>query len=216
MDEYPGNSRKRLIDESAAAEEAQEPKLEKVVTGKVVQRKKSLGRRFMDTMFSGDSDSVVGYLAKEVLLPAVKNLITEFVTEGIHKALYGEASGAGVSRRPRPGAPRTHINYSQPSPVVRPSAPTRPVVRRPVTQPSVFDMGEIVFDSRADADAVIERLYDTIETYRCVTVGNLNELLGKSSTFTDNKWGWTDLADVKLRRISEGYLLVMPEPEDLR
>lgn len=50
MDNYPGNSR-------TGKEESVEPKkIEKVITGEVVRRKKPLGRRFMET-FIGGSDS---------------------------------------------------------------------------------------------------------------------------------------------------------------
>lgn len=214
IDDFPGNSRRPPSTDKTANPVDDKKKLDKVITGEVVRRKKPLARRFMDTFFSGDSTSVVGYLGKEVLLPALQNLITDFVTQGIEKAVYGEvrSSGRGI----RGNAPRTHISYDRPS-SIRPSSHTAaPPGRRPVTQPSAFDIGEIILDSKINAQVVAEKLYETVEEYGSATVGHLNDLLGQTSAYTDHKWGWTDLSTMEIKRIREGYLLVLPEAEDLR
>lgn len=211
MDEFPGNSRRSSEKTTPPVEEL---KLDKVVSGKVLRRKKSMGRRIKETLFSGDSTSVFGYLLKEVLVPALQATATDMVTQGIEKAVYGEVRSAGRTTRGS-SAPRPHISYDRPTSIVRSSAAT-PAVRRPITQPSAFDIGEIIVDSKINAEQVTEGLNDTIEQYGAATVANLNELLGQTSAYTDHKWGWTDLSDMRLKRVREGYLLVLPEPEDLR
>lgn len=215
MEEFPGNSRRR-IDQEKTTPVVEEPKLSKVVTGTVVRRKKSLGRRIKETLFSGDSSSVFGYLLKEVLVPALQATATDMVTQGIEKAVYGEvrtpnraARGSGYS------APRTHVSYNQPSSIVRsPSPGVQP--RRPVTQPSAFDIGEIILGTKIEAQVVVDKLYETLEQYNCATVANLYDLIGQTSAYTDHKWGWTDLSTMTVKRVREGYLLILPEPEDLR
>ncbi len=212
MDEFPGNSRRRMEPEKAPL--AEPIKLDKVITGTVIKRKKPLGRRIMDTFFSGDSNSVVGYLGREVLLPALQNLLTDFVTQGIEKAVYGEVRTTGRTTRGS-SAPRTHISYDRPGTIIRTSSST-PAPRRAVVQPSVFDVGEIILDSQISAEMVTEKMNDTIQEYGAVTVANLNDLIGQTSAYTDHKWGWTDLSTMRLKRVQEGFLLQLPEPEDLR
>lgn len=219
-EEYPANShrpaRPRINPTPSVPNEEEPHKLEKVVTGRVVRRKKPLGRRLKETFFGSDSSSVFGYLGKEVLLPALQNLITDFVTQGIEKAVYGEVR----HRRPQTGyrgsyrQPNTHISYDRPSSIVRPSQPTP--ARRPITQPSAFDIGEVILGTKHEAQVVVDQLYERIRDYDCATVANLNELIGEMSSITDHKWGWTDLEGLEIKRVREGYLIILPDPEDLR
>lgn len=211
MEEFPGNSRRNVTRPATTEPEAEQPKLEPVVTGKVIKRKKPLGQRFVKTFFAGDG--VLGYLGKEVLLPALQNLITDFVTQGVNRAVYGDA--APPRSTTRGSAPRTHVSYNQPTSIVRPSAAATPT-RRPVTQPSAFDLGDIIVGTKIEADLICEKLYETVEEYGAATVANLNDLIGQTSAYTDHKWGWTDLERLSIARVREGFLIKLPDPEDLR
>jgi hypothetical protein len=55
-----------------------------------------------------------------------------------------------------------------------------------------------------------------IEKYETVSVADLYELLGVTSSYTDEKWGWVDLREATIRRVRDGYLLDLPKPESLR
>jgi hypothetical protein len=77
------------------------------------------------------------------------------------------------------------------------------------------DFDEIVLDQRAEAEEVIDRLYDVVSRYEQATVADLYDLVGLSSTHTDHKWGWTDLRGSGVSRIRDGYLLDLPDPEPL-
>lgn len=215
MDQFPGNSRRSNEPEKTTQPVEELKKLDRVVTGRVIKRKKPLGRRIRETFFGGDSTSVFGYLLKEVLIPALQATATDMVTQGIEKAVYGEVrSGPRTTRGSF--APRTHVSYDRPTSIIRqPATPTQQS-RRAVVQPSVFEIGEIILESKIQADLVTEKLNEMIEEYGAATVGNLNDLIGQTSAYTDHKWGWTDLSDMTIRRVREGYLLVLPEPEDLR
>ncbi len=213
MDEFPGNSR-RPINPEKTTPAIEDVKLESVVTGRVIRRKKSLGRRIRETLFNGDS-GVFSYLLKEVLVPALQATATDMVTQGIEKAVYGEVRSPGRSMRGNTG-PRTHISYDRPGIMGR-SSPSRPIpARRPIVQASAMDLGEYIVSTKIEAQVIVDKLYETVEDYGCATVANLNELMNQSSEYTDHKWGWTDLTNMTVKRIAEGYLLVLPDPEDLR
>ena len=69
--------------------------------------------------------------------------------------------------------------------------------------------------NRAEAEEVIDRLFELVSIYESATVADLYELVGLSSTHTDHKWGWTDLMGAGVSRIRGGYLLDLPDPEPL-
>lgn len=215
MDEYPGNSRRPPIESNKPnATPAEEPQFEKVVTGKVIRRKRPLGRRLMDTFFAGDG--VLGYLGKEVLLPALQNLITDFVTQGVEKAVYGDVRSTRTGGYRGTGA-RTHVPYNRPvttttSYSVPAGPPTRP--SRAVSRPS-DESPEVILEERIQAEAVAEKMWEAVQQYGHVTVAALNRMLGDTPQWTDNKFGWYDLSDMSIRRVREGYLLVMPPVEEI-
>lgn len=212
MTEFPGNSRNPVNRVTKNEEEEIEaPRLERVVTGEVIKRKKPLGRRFMDAFFAGDG--VVSYIGKEVLLPALQNLITDMVTQGVNRAVYGNAGPTRSAVRGT-STPRTHISYNQPSSIIRQPPTTTP--RRAVTQPSAFDLGDIIVGTKIEADLICEKLLETVETYGAAKVADLNDLIGQTSAYTDHKWGWTNLETLRPQRVREGFLLMLPQPEDLR
>lgn len=216
IENFPGNSHKAERTTIQPDLVPVEKKVESVVTGKVVRRKKTFGRRFMDTFFSGEG--VGAYLIRDVVIPALQNLATDFVIQGVEKAVYGEARSPRRVARPS-AASRTHISYDRyggPGPISRSVSPT-PRERRPV-RPSAFQLGEVVLETRIDATNVLEKMYEILENeqYGVVTVADLNNMLKQTSEYTDHKWGWTDLRGSTVRAIREGFLLILPEPEDLR
>ena len=212
MDQFPGNSRRSVNRAAEPEPEVEQPKLAPVVEGKVIRRKKPLGRRFINTFFAGDG--VLGYLGKEVLLPALQNLITDFVTQGVNRAVYGDAAPPRTSNRG--AASRTHVSYNQPTSIIRPGTQSAAPTRRAVNGPSAFDIGDVIVGTKIEADMIAEKLYETVEEYGAATVANLNDLIGQTSAYTDHKWGWTDLERMSINRVREGYLIKLPDPEDLR
>ena len=92
--EYKSNSNKSKIE----ANDVTEHKVEKVVTGKVIKKKKRRFQKYTDEIISEDAKNIKSYVFGEVLIPAIKKAISDIVTDGIDMILYGE-SGRGGSRR---------------------------------------------------------------------------------------------------------------------
>jgi len=81
---------------------------------------------------------------------------------------------------------------------------------------STHNFDEIYFESRHEADDVLGRLYDLLSQYDQATVGDFYELSGITESFTDQKWGWTDLQGSRVTRSRGGaYLVELPRPEPL-
>lgn len=192
MENYPSNSHK-------AREEVAEKKVEKVVSGKTSTKKKSGIRKLSDTFLSEDVGNVKSYIFSEVLLPAAKKLVSDIVTNGIDMLLYGEiknkkgnSSKVSYSRYydDRRDRSRDYI-----SPVVR----------------NNFDYDEIIFETRGDAEAVLDAMYDILNQYKVVSVAELYDLASITThNYTCNNYGWIDLRGSSVVRVRDGYILKLP------
>lgn len=198
----------------------EEPEPEKVKEVKQVtsepakRRKKSLGSKFKGMFISGDARSAGNYVMFDVLLPAAKDMIVESGQQMIEKVIFGE------TRRRRGGAPPQatpgYHNYNQYS--MRQQSQqqqTRPNVSR--TARAHHDFDEIVLPTRAEAEEVLERLFDIVSRYEQASVADLYVLVGIQGEHTDYKWGWSNIRGSTVSKLrGGGYVLDLPEPEPLR
>ena len=80
---------------------------------------------------------------------------------------------------------------------------------------SRHEFDEIVLGSRAEAEEVIERMFDIVGRYTTATVADLYELVGVRSTHVDQKWGWSDMRGAGVTRVRDGYLLELPDVQPM-
>lgn len=222
MENFPGNSRRPLshVPSGQTTPPAEDKKFEPVVTGKVIHRKKPLGRRLRDLFFAGEG-GVLSYLTQEVLIPAIRDTVADFVIQGIEKAAYGRViSPRRTSPTFRGSTPtRPPISYNRPSTIVRsPLNPSVPApIRQQLTQVSPLNLEEVIVPTQFEGEIIFEKLYEAIEEYGAATVAHFKELLGETAVYTDHKWGWTaEDSEFSIRRVREGFLLIIPNPVDLR
>lgn len=209
MDQFPGNTNKEK--EEKAPKAKAEKQIKKVVTGEVSTRKKPLGHRFKEVFLGGDAQSAVRYIAADVLLPALRNMIVDATTKGIERMVFGDTSMRG-NRSIYQG--RSRIQYS--SPINRPD-PRASSVYLPDQPPRARRQGadDIVLASREEADAVIEQMCTIIDQYEVASVADLYETLGMPHTHVDQKFGWGDFRYAQVRQIRQGYLLILPPYEEI-
>lgn len=209
--EFPGNSK---IPRPQTPAPEQDKKVESVVTNSVEKRKKSLFKRFADIFIGGDSKSVVQYVFSEVLIPQAKDMITEAASSGFERLIYGESR---PSRRPgtytNPARPTNYTRYAVRgnNPIGRAGADDRRHLHQPRTQ----SVDDILLATRVEAETVLDRLYDLLKEYETASVADLYSLVGLSSNYTDQKWGWTDLHGSQVRRVRDGYILELPKTVSL-
>lgn len=217
-DEFPGNSQRRIPAKPEVKKEAPEKKVEKVVSGEVVRRKPGLGKRIKAVFMGGDSQSVKDYVILEVIIPALKDTITDAVTGGIERMVFGDSVRPGGRRGSRnyPG-PSNQFNYagiSNRNAVAPGRSDPRQHLSRQAQMTHQFD--EVIFPTRADAEAVLSEMFVLLDQFEVVTVSEFLELSGISGNFTDHKYGWTDLRSVRAHRVrGNGYILDMPPTEPI-
>lgn len=210
-DEFPGNS-KMPRPHTPAAE--QEKKVESVVTNNVEKRKKSLFKRFTSVFIGGDSKTVIHYVLTEVLLPQAKDMITEAASQGFERLIYGDGvsrpgrRGIGVPRPQGSGVPYNRYATRGNNPIGRAGGEDR----RPHAEPRSQNIDDILLATRVEAETVLDRMYDLLKEYESASISDLYSLVGWSSNYVDQKWGWMDLHGSQVRRTHDGYILEFPRP----
>lgn len=193
---YPGNS-----------DRAKEKK-DIVSVAKARVKRESTAKKVVGEIIREDARSVGETVLWDVIIPTVKNLISDTVTRGIESMLYG-----GDSR------PRSRSSYSDYSGYSRPKGTRdRPAERRErrSARHAEPERNEIIFDTRSDANDVIDRMSDLIDQYGQVSLADLNALIGASSNFIDDNWGWTDMGSFDVRQVRDGFMLTHDEPQSLK
>lgn len=166
-------------------------KIEKVVVGQVKTKKKNGFGKFLSGFVADDTHDIKSYLFKDVVVPTIKKTITDVVD----MILYGGSS----KRRTTASKISYRSFYDDP----RDS-------RHEVRAVPGYNYDDIILDSRGDAEEVLNQLNDLIDVYKIASVADLYDLVGVSGNFTDNKYGWTNLANADVVRVRDGYKLKLP------
>lgn len=195
MPEYPDNSHS-----GREAAGPPEKKVDKVVTGTAKTRKKSGAQKFAGAFLPEDVTSVKSYILRDVVVPGIKNAIADVVSI----MLFGETGRLG-GRKPGAGSKVSYNRYYD----------DRRDDRRDYGRPRApggFEYDDIVFETRADAELVLDQLEAVINKYGVASVGDLYDLAGITPPrgYTSNKYGWTDIRSAKVARTRDGYILELP------
>ena len=197
MPEYKPNSPRSKEEKNLPAEK----KVNKVVTGKVTT-KKNPTRKLKDTFISDEIHNVKDYIFLDVLIPAAKKAISDIVTNGIDMILYGET---GHTKKKSGASTVSYRNYyDRRDDRDRYSSSSRSRVG--------YDFDDIVLESRAEAEEVIQRMDELIDTYGIVSVADMYDLVGLTCNYTDNKYGWTNIRNAEAVRLRDGgWVIKMPK-----
>lgn len=211
--EYPSNSQSQP--KKDAVPQPVGKKVERVTQGEVQRRKKSVGKRFLETFMGGDARSVGGYIVFDVLIPATRDMVVDTFTMGVERMFYPDSRG--TSRRGyRSQGQNGYVAYNRYAPssrIYRPGEREERNISRRARASHDFD--EIILSTRVEAEEVVERLFDLVERYESASVEDLYEMVGIKSDYTDKKWGWLDLRGANVTRTRSGYLLNLPRPVPL-
>lgn len=195
--DYTPNSHKFKAEQKEAAVEK---RVDKVVTG-TAKRKPDPARKFTNLFAPGDMSSIKEYIIMDIVVPAVKKMVSEVVRNGVDMLMWGE-SGRGknyngnsdkVSYRSYYGSNDSNRNNN--------NSRTK----------SVFDYDNIVIPTRQEAEEVIRRMDEIIETYQMVSVADLYDLCGITDhNYMNAKYGWMNIRTAEAIRVRDGYVLKLP------
>lgn len=168
--------------------------------GKVSSRTKK------DNRMSSEIRNIAMSLFEEIILPSIKGALSDFVTSGIDMIIWGGTDG------PSRGLGR-HVNYNkQYNPTKRGRLKKNRTPARYKSRRDSLEVDEIFFTNRMDAEHTLVHLLETLAMYGWVTVGDLYQAIGWSTTPTHERYGWDSLEDSQPRRVGGGFVLDLPEP----
>ena len=184
--------------------EEREKRATKVVNSTVRTREKNKLSKITDAFVSDDADNVGSYIIMDVIIPAVKKLISDVIKDGIDMFLFGEKR-----RDNRRGSNIVYTNYSSYSSRDNRRVDTYRTRDR-------FDFDELVFDNRGEAELVRDRMEELIDRYGLVTVADMYDMADVSAPYTSNKYGWTSIRRSEIRRLRDGgYVIDLPRPSPI-
>ena len=196
MDNYKPNSHKYKQEQKEQAL-VEKKKVEKVVSGEVKTKK-----NFLEGFIAEDAKSVGRYVLIDVVIPTVKKAIVDSITEAAHRLFFGGSSRASNSSTASRVSYRSFYDSRYGDGRTSDTTQTR----------TGYSYDTITIDNRAEAEEVLVRMDELIETYGMASVADLYDLVGVTCEHTDNKYGWTNLRNAKVvRLIGGGYKLELPK-----
>ena len=198
--DFPSNSEKKDSQEQPKERE----KLAPIVKGQVVKKKKTFTKRMSELFFGDETVSIMDYIVYDILIPTIKNTISDVVTSSLEMTLFGERRSRGNISRNRD---RSYVSYSSYSKSDRDS---RDRDERRSNRRNNHDFDDVLFESRPEAEEVLSHLGDLIMDYGFASVADFYDICGLESEYTDNKYGWTSLRDAHTDRVRNGYIIRFP------
>lgn len=199
MEDFKPNSNKFKAEQANAS--AERKSLEKVITGTAKTKKKNELRKFTDVFISEDIHNVKSYILMDVLVPAIKKAVSDIIVNGIDMLLYG---GKGRDSRRSNASYVSYNKYSERRDDDRRYGDST----RTLTG---YSYDDIILPTMGEAQEVLARMDELIDTYGMVKVADLYDLVGLTGNYTDNKYGWTNIRNAEPVRVRDGYMLKLPK-----
>ena len=174
-------------------------KVEKVIKGNAKTIKKSDPSK--GSFISDDLKNVGSFVVKDVLIPTLKDLVSDVVTNGIDMLLFGESRSSRKKSRTTDRVSYTRY-YDDRDDRYRSE-------RRSTSSRYSYD--DIILDSYVEVKDVLSGMEDILDTYGVVSVADLYDLVGLTGSYTDNDYGWFNLRSAEPVRCRDGYMLKLPK-----
>lgn len=189
---------------------AQPPKkvIVPVASSKAVKRPAS--KRFFDFLFAESPKVILRNIATNVLVPRAKAGLEEAGNIFLASMMWGDPSNRPMSNVVKGTVIRGGVvNYaglSNGQPGMSQAMHASP------SRETGGNYRDLVFGTLQDAEKVLANLYDLMNQYRIVAVGDLYELASQPTSPSDNGFGWTSLDGARISRARDGFVLELPRP----
>lgn len=185
-----------------------EKKVEPVEGVKLVKRPAS--KRFFDSMIAESPKVIMGRVASEVLIPRFKAGLEEMGNAFLAGVLWGNGTNRPISQVVKGTVIRGgHTNYQGVSSM---GQDPRQLARAAASRTSTGNYQDILCDTQQRAEQILASLYDRLNEYRVVTVGDLYDEAGITAQISDSGYGWTSLEGARIVHQRDGYVLALPRP----
>lgn len=197
------NASKAKTQTQEPAQVPDEKRVGKVVTGKVKTKKNEV-RKFTDIFIAEDANSVKSYILDDLLIPTVKNLFVDVIQNSVEMLILGGKRGGRDGRRASYVDNVSYRDYGRYSRDDRSYSSSR-------SSRNSFDYEQIVFETRRDAEKVLDSLDDIIRRFGLARVADLYDMCQMTAPYTAHDYGWTSLSRAKVVSVrGGGYAIDLP------
>lgn len=192
MKQYQSNSDKERQEASMQSEK----KVEAVVVGTAKTRKKGELQKFVNEFVPGNFSIIKSDILRNIIVPSLKKAVSDIVKVGIDMILYDskQTQSSKVSYR---------NYYDRDNDKVRAGSS--------INRFNNLDYDDILFETRGDAETVLDAMNDIISQYGIVTISDLYDLARvPNDNFTLNRYGWSSISGACAIRVRDGYILKLP------
>lgn len=179
------------------------------VTTNVIVKKDSEAKKIGKRFFAEDAKTVGSHVAESVIIPSLQKLLSDIVKGGIDWLIYGSKGSV-----PKTGVGTiSYGSYYSRGGIVNPT----PTYGNPMLsqKPSLYSVNDVIFADRGEAEEVLLRMKESIDSYGMVSVGDFYDLVGQRAVFTDQKWGWFDLKTADIIRVDGGFSIRFPRVQPI-
>lgn len=225
--QYPSNSNPEPTKPNLQAVPA-EPKpkvVKRIVSAPVEQKKRGLGRAFIEFFGGGDGRSVGEYVIVGIVAPAIQQMLFQIANQGMTAAQRSITNSInrgfnGFNQQQYPQHPHPIVgNYvQQNTPYNRMGNTGYPQpAQSPLISPAgrrMHNFDEIIIQDINEANAAIEYLRGFLDDYPNVSVADLYQIIGikPDPSGVDNQYGWTNLDNARVINAGHGFRLGLPRP----
>lgn len=147
-------------------------------------------------------------ISNERIRMALKDALVVEMDRTLRGILYGK----DALTRPR-YYPYARMRYQSPAIYRSGRAATRATHRTGKRRSSSSE--EWIFGTKEDGQKALDSMLKLIESYGYVTMADLMDLVGCSKSKDDDKRGWADLTGSWVAKDKLGYILHLPNPENI-
>lgn len=214
-EDYPSNSLTSKPQTTKKPPPEEREKKPPVAKGKLIHKDPNVLERFL----GDDLRSIFDYVIRDVLFPGAKNLILD----GLEYAFFHEVRGKRFNSSSAPPW-YTYVNPSSyfgengraQATRISSSRPTRNGPSRRDPNRQVRSVSEVFFETKWEAEQVVENMTDIISDCGEITIGEFYEAAGLPTVSTDFNYGWTDISNVRVIKTRDGWAIRLPKEEYLK
>ena len=205
MEQYPSNT---LKERNKQAQQKPKPELKCVVTGKSKPVPQSIWSKVFVGIKPASGQTMKSFIFDEIVTPLIQRAVVEGVTGAINYLVKGDAY---ADRKATNSFGKSYINYNGISSGKPSSSGSQYVYSG---KNSGMEIENVWFESRVDAQRVLDEMMGVIAQYDILTVNGFYDLIGRTSLIdpSNEKFGWSDLRNAYITGARGGWIIHLPRP----
>lgn len=206
MEQYPSNTLKER-NKPQGQQQKPKPELKCVVSGKSKPVPKSIWSKVFVGIKPTSGQTMKEFIFDEIVTPLIQRAVVEGVTGAINFLVKGDAY---ADRKDIQKFGKSYINYNGIS-SGKPNGGNNYVYSGKNTG---MDIENVWFESRADAQRVLDEMNGAIAQYDILTVNGFYDIIGRTSIIdpSNERFGWSDLRNTYVTASRGGWVLHLPRP----